>query len=160
MKNMENMESNELRQGKWFAEDLLRKDTEEAYWCANIQATVIPNDDHNLLDILSSLGHKIYRSVEEILKKEGPKSTFENYRFFSHPSGIWESNPKSSFYDRKHKNSLDTMNNKIISGFFKGEINQTRTSPVVLYTKNWCFTSSGSIYALETYSETIGLTRL
>ncbi len=153
------MDSKELKQGRWFAEDLLRKDTEEAYWCANMQATIVPNDNHDLQEILSPLGRKIYKSVEQILEKEGPKSTFENYKFFSHPSGIWENNPKSSFYDRKHKNSLDTMNNKIICGFLKGEIEQTRTSPVVLHTKDWCFTSSGSIYALETYSETIGLTR-
>jgi hypothetical protein len=150
------MENMELSKGEWLAEDLLKKDTEEAYLCANLQCTVIPKNNHSLLEILSSKGFKIYRCVEEILKKKGPKSTFENYDFLNCGSGTWESDCDSPFYNRAHKSPiLDTKNNKIVTGFLKGNVEPMRTSFIVLYTNTWCLTVSGSIYALETYSSNI-----
>lgn len=146
-----------------FAHQYVKPDTKEYYYITSDQITIPYNSlNESYETILSEKGLELLQNIKEKVEKGEFKDTFVKYRVDLENSGSWFGNASSPFYNPTDcKGCLNSWGNIVIRGYTQELLDNLhgnnpsysdltmKTSPVVFYTNQWCYTKSGSLYKLE-----------
>lgn len=136
-----------------YAVDMLKSDTKEMYECCGLQYTILLCGTNTFEDVLNKKGKKLLKQVREKIQANQFKDTISDYTVMNSRSGMWTANKQSEYYDPTEQidGYLCSWNNKKITGKSNRDSRDIITSMCIFIHKSegWCYTYSGSLYALE-----------
>lgn len=131
------------------AKKYLNEPSKEYYLTSNGQKTIYLSEPNNP-NMLNANGIKIYNEIQDKIKNNQYNETITNYAIMPSPSGMWINDANSDYYDPRQPTAvLNTFNNVVIYGVKKGTHEVILTSIIQMYSSEWCYTLSGSLYKLE-----------